>query len=60
MRLSCEKCWSDAYDFGQSDQTENYHRLLAERKDKPCSPREQAGQWWDEERQCDSRKEKQP
>jgi hypothetical protein len=51
----CEKCWADAFDFGQSDQAENYRRLLKERKDHPCTPKEQAGQWWDEEKQCDTR-----
>lgn len=37
---SCEKCWSDAYDYGMSDQTENYQRLI---KEKNCTPEEQAG-----------------
>lgn len=56
---SCEKCWSDAYKrqlanpyYAQSD---HYHKLLEERKDNPCSPKEHAGQWWDEEKQCDKR-----
>ena len=53
---SCEKCWSDAYSYyyGHTD-PERYHELLKERKDNPCSPKEQAGQWWDEEKQCDTR-----
>jgi hypothetical protein len=55
---ACEKCWEDAflesYGSGQS-QSQAYHKLLEERKDNPCSPKEQAGQWWDEENQCDSR-----
>jgi hypothetical protein len=36
-------------------QAECYHELLEERKDSPCSPREQAGDYWDEELQCDRR-----
>jgi len=36
-------------------QTEHYHDLLQERKDNPCTPKEQAGQFWDEKKQCDSR-----
>lgn len=54
----CEKCWGDAY--GRSictgkDQVECYSDLLIERRDNPCTPQEQAGQFWDEERQCDGR-----
>lgn len=56
---SCEKCWGDAYmrmlGNGTKSQAEHYHDLLQERKDNPCTPREQAGQFWDEEKQCDSR-----
>ena len=55
---SCEKCWGDAYRrslaTGKS-QAECYHDLLVERKDNPCTEREQAGQFWDEERQIDKR-----
>lgn len=55
---SCEKCWDDAgmiaYGEGGS-KVEIYHRLLKERKERPCSPKEQAGQWWNEDKQCDSR-----
>jgi len=36
-------------------QYEHYNDLLKERKDNPCSQKEQAGQWWDEEKQIDSR-----
>jgi len=58
--LYCEKCWGDAYlrminDLSKS-QTEHYEDLLIERDCNPCSEKEQAGQFWDEERQCDSRK----
>jgi len=55
----CEKCWGDAYmrslDDPYKDQAEHYTDLLNERKDNPCTPREQAGQWWNEEKQCDER-----
>jgi len=56
--MICEKCWAEAarrvYGTGR-DQYEVYRELLEERKGHPCSPREQAGDWWDEERQCDRR-----
>lgn len=54
----CEKCWGDAYirSLGTNkDQPDCYKELLKERKDYPCSPKEQAGQFWDEESQCDRR-----
>ncbi len=58
---SCEKCWADAYRMvmgGNADsQTEAYMQLIEERKDNPCSPKDQAGQWWDDEKQCDSRRD---
>lgn len=54
----CEKCWADAfkrsYASGRS-QAEIYHELLEQRKDNPCTPRDQAGDYWDEERQRDKR-----
>ncbi len=60
---SCEKCWDDAglraRITGRS-KAECYNEILEERKDNPCSPKEQAGQWWDEEKQCDSRQSSQP
>lgn len=55
---SCEKCWGDAYLRSRStgkSQAECYYELLAERKDNPCTEKEQAGQWWDEEKQIDKR-----
>jgi len=64
---ACEKCWSDAFrrtldypplDQPMKSQIEHYYDLLRERKDNPCTPKEQAGQWWDEEKQCDSRKDR--
>lgn len=55
----CEKCWADAYDpYLGGSQAERYNELLKERKDSPCSPEDQAGEWWDEERQIDSRRER--
>lgn len=55
---ACEKCWEDAYNMmiatGKS-QSECYKILLEERKDNPCSPEEQAGQFWDEKLQKDKR-----
>lgn len=60
---NCRKCWSDAsleYADGNSvydSQTEVYH-LILERRDaagKACTPQEQAGDYWDEELQQDSR-----
>ena len=54
----CEKCWAEAYlksQYSTKTQTDCYLELLEERKDNPCTPKEQAGGWWDEEKQCDSR-----
>lgn len=55
---ACEKCWGDAY-FRHTatgkDQHDCYRELLEERKDDPCSIEDQAGEWWDEENQCDKR-----
>jgi hypothetical protein len=55
--VTCEKCWSDAFDpYSPESQVDRYHRILKERKDHPCTPRQQAGQWWDDELQVDTRK----
>ena len=54
----CEKCWRDAQHraLGQGrSTTECYAELLESRKDNPCTPKEQAGDYWDEEKQCDVR-----
>lgn len=43
----CEKCWGDAYmrmRVNGKSQAENYHDLLEERKENPCSPKEQSGE----------------
>ncbi len=58
----CEKCWDDAYyrhiTTGKP-QAECYLELLKERATTPCTRKEQAGQWWDEKKQCDKREEEQ-
>ena len=54
----CERCWGDAYLRARctgKSQTECYRELLEERKNNPCNPKQQAGQWWDEEKQIDIR-----
>mgnify|MGYP006971740195 CR=1 FL=1 len=56
---SCEKCWGDAYmrtyENPYKSQAEHYQDLLDERKDKPCTPKQKAGQFWDDDLQRDSR-----
>ena len=51
---SCEKCWEDAglksRITGES-KAECYSKLLRERDANPCTPKEQAGMWWDEKSQ---------
>jgi len=49
---ACEKCWGDAYmrvlaDSSKS-QAEHYQALLIERKDNPCSLKDQVGQFEEE------------
>jgi len=48
--MACEKCWADAFSRWMSnpekDQAAHYADLIAERKDHPCTPEEQAGQRW--------------
>ena len=59
----CEKCWADAYIRARCDtsksQAEHYPDILREREEAGmvCTPKEQAGQWWDEERQVDTAEE---
>jgi hypothetical protein len=57
--MMCEKCWTDAFRRSYNDptksQSEYYFILIEERKCNPCSPREQAGQFWDEEKKIDAR-----
>ena len=55
----CEKCWGDAYlrmlSTGKS-QGDCYFELLEERKNNPCSEKDQSGQFWNEENQEDTKK----
>lgn len=58
MELSCEKCWSDALTRHRIDggsRVGHYFALVSERAYCPCTPREQAGQYWSEELQADIR-----
>ncbi len=58
---SCEKCYDDSRDpFTGFSDYDKYKALLEARKERPCSPREQAGMFWDEERQVDTRLDTQP
>lgn len=55
---SCEKCWNDAGGIAHlegGNKVEIYHKLLEGRDKTPCSPKEQAGEYWDEEKQVDTR-----
>lgn len=40
---ACEKCWRDAHRGEQFSVADEYHRLMKERHDDPCTPEEQAG-----------------
>ncbi len=55
---SCEKCWEDAYliskETGKS-QIWAYDELILKRRKSPCSAKQQAGQFWDEEKKIDLR-----
>ena len=58
----CERCWGRAYMSGH-DQVEEYYRIMteAEAEGAICTQkteegaRARAGQYWDEERKCDTR-----
>lgn len=57
----CEKCWEDAHTRSKvlgKTQQEQYSVLLQKRKYNPCSPKQQTGQFWDGEKQCDRRDNK--
>jgi len=46
--MACEKCWGDAFLrmlMNGKGQAENYRDLLEERKDNPCTPEEQRGDY---------------
>lgn len=51
----CEKCWADAYmrmlSRPSKSQAEHYFDLLEERKDNPCTPRQQSGECFDADRE---------
>ncbi len=58
---SCEKCWTRAKIRHLGDRsksiTDHYYDIMREVQGTGphCTPEEQAGQFWDEEKQCDSR-----
>lgn len=59
--MVCEKCWGDAYKetiFRDKSQAEAYYEIIAKREanGEICTPQEQAGDYWDEEKQIDTRK----
>ena len=57
--MMCEKCWRDAAlaaHLRGGSQTDHYQTLLLQRVNTPCTPEEQAGEYWDEEKQIDRRK----
>jgi len=56
--MTCEKCWQDAKKEGYANDTsvyDHYKRILKERENNPCSPKEQAGIFWDDEKGIDKR-----
>ena len=56
--MTCEKCWDDAYlrsRLSHREQHDCYLELIKERRETPCTPKQQAGQWWDLEKQIDKR-----
>lgn len=56
----CEKCWEEALSMSKHSiwsPKECYENILKLRELSGtfCSPKEQAGQFWDEKLQCDKR-----
>ena len=56
----CEKCWGRAYFrslYSGKSQAECYLIILKEVEDSgtTCTPEEQAGQFWDDEKEIDTR-----
>ncbi len=57
----CEKCWAKACARYMLDprktKIDHYYNVMKEvqKSSKPCTLKERAGQFWDEEKQCDSR-----
>lgn len=57
---ACEKCWGKAFTRSRvtgKSQAECYREILAEteKRGETCTPKEQAGDYWDEEKQIDIR-----
>lgn len=55
---ACEKCWGDAYLMARAtgkSQAECYFQILKE-SETSCTPKEQAGQFWDSVK-CRDRRE---
>ncbi len=58
---SCEKCWTVARSRYCSDMsksiTDHYYIVMKEVEDSgiECTPKQKAGEFWDEEKQCDTR-----
>ena len=52
--MICRKCWNEAYlrTFTNpwKSQAEHYSEILEEKAGKICIPKEQAGEYWDEEK----------
>ena len=59
--MICEKCWADAYSRMLTNpnrsQASHYADIVFERNvtGTACTPKEQAGEWWDEDQQLDTR-----
>ncbi len=57
----CEKCWTMARSRHRKDMSksnmEHYYIVMKEVEDSgiECTPKQKAGQFWDEEKQCDNR-----
>lgn len=58
---SCEKCWDEARKRYCSDPRkaiiDHYYIVMKEVQDSGyhCTPKEKAGNFWDEKNQCDTR-----
>ena len=58
--IYCERCWEDAYGmmrYTGRPQSECYTNILKLRKNRGelCTQEQQAGKFWDKEKQCDIR-----
>ena len=60
--MMCERCWAEAFQAAMYDpsldQADHYIRITSTQNASGhvCSSREQAGSYWDEARQIDTRK----